>query len=76
MPQVRGGTVKLVENPNFWNEPGVTVPCKFCGNLTPMLGTKLCNPCWEAERQIERIASTPGLRALMTRTLKNAEKGS
>jgi hypothetical protein len=29
-----------------------TTPCKYCGKQTPMLGTKLCDPCWELERRI------------------------
>jgi hypothetical protein len=30
-----------------------------------MTGTKRCNPCWEAERQIERIAMVPKLTSKM-----------
>ena len=30
-----------------------TVPCRICGNDTPMTGTKLCNRCWELERRIQ-----------------------
>lgn len=29
------------------------VPCKYCGELTNMTNTKLCNGCWELERRIE-----------------------
>jgi hypothetical protein len=29
-----------------------TTPCKYCGKPTPMLGTKLCDPCWELEKRI------------------------
>lgn len=31
-----------------------TVPCKYCGTQTAMLGTKLCDPCWETARAVER----------------------
>lgn len=39
--------------------------CQFCGAPTHMGGTKLCNPCWEAERHIEYIAKVPKLREKM-----------
>lgn len=29
-----------------------TAPCRYCGVQTPMLGTRLCNWCWELERRI------------------------
>lgn len=29
-----------------------TCPCKTCGKSTPMLGTKLCDGCWEVERRL------------------------
>ena len=31
-----------------------TVPCKTCGKPTPMLGTKLCDSCWEVETRLSR----------------------
>lgn len=30
-----------------------TVPCKWCGEQTPMIGTQECNSCWELSRRIE-----------------------
>ena len=30
-----------------------TVECRICGEPTPMLGTKLCDRCWELERRIQ-----------------------
>lgn len=30
-----------------------TVPCRLCSSPTPMLGTKLCDRCWELEHRIE-----------------------
>ena len=29
-----------------------TVPCRLCGVDTPMIGTRLCNRCWELESRI------------------------
>ena len=31
-----------------------TVPCRICKDETPMLGTKLCDRCWELETRINR----------------------
>lgn len=31
-----------------------TCPCRLCGKPTQMLGTKLCDFCWELERRIHR----------------------
>lgn len=31
----------------------ITIPCRFCGEPTRMLGTKLCDPCWEIKRLID-----------------------
>jgi NMD protein affecting ribosome stability and mRNA decay len=28
------------------------IPCTICGKPTPMLGTKLCNRCWELRSRI------------------------
>ncbi len=30
------------------------IPCKTCEKPTPMLGTKLCDPCWEIETRLSR----------------------
>jgi len=29
-----------------------TVPCKWCGDQTPMTGTELCDRCWELDWRI------------------------
>jgi len=29
-----------------------TIPCKLCGEPTEMLGTKLCDFCWELEWRV------------------------
>ena len=31
-----------------------TCECRICGKQTPMLGTKLCDRCWELEGRIRR----------------------
>lgn len=36
-----------------------TIPCKICEKPTPMLGTKLCNNCWEVERRLDDYLKTP-----------------
>lgn len=35
-----------------------TVPCKWCGTETPMLGTKMCNNCWELDGRVTRNPDT------------------
>jgi hypothetical protein len=30
-----------------------TIPCRICGKPTKMLGTMLCDRCWELETRIE-----------------------
>ena len=30
------------------------IPCRLCKKPTPMLGTKLCDGCWELETRIHR----------------------
>lgn len=34
------------------SSPKPTVACRICSNPTPMLGTKLCDRCWELEKRI------------------------
>lgn len=34
--------------------PPEAVPCKWCGKPTAMLGTKMCDRCWELDGQIRR----------------------
>lgn len=31
-----------------------TIPCKWCGKQTSMLGTKMCDGCWELSHRIKR----------------------
>lgn len=35
-----------------YTPPPPTTPCRICGESTEMLGTRLCNRCWELERRI------------------------
>lgn len=37
----------------YHKEKEKTIPCRLCGALTSMLGTKLCHRCWELETKIE-----------------------
>jgi len=32
-----------------------TVPCTICGDPTWMLGTKLCDACWEFDHRVDYI---------------------
>ena len=32
-----------------------TIPCRICGEQTPMLHTRLCNGCWEVDSRIEKF---------------------
>ncbi len=61
---------------------GREIPCKMCGDLTDMLGTRLCNPCWELGRWLDdprrvaafsvaRVALVPGRWDSTTRLLIN-----
>lgn len=47
-----------------------TIPCKLCGRLTPMLGTRLCNPCWELKH---RVLANP---ELAKKIIAEADKGN
>lgn len=42
--QRKGGEIEMEEDK--------TVPCRICTVPTPMLGTKLCDRCWELETRI------------------------
>jgi hypothetical protein len=36
------------------------VPCKYCGKQTRMVGSKMCDPCWELA---SRIKANPAMAA-------------
>jgi hypothetical protein len=36
-----------------------TIPCRICGKPTRMLGTKLCDGCWEVEHRLEDFLKHP-----------------
>jgi len=44
-----------------------TVPCKWCGEPTRMLGTKMCDRCWELDSRIRND------KALARKILKHYE---
>ena len=44
-----------------------TVPCKYCGEPTLMLGTKLCDNCWEIKKRTEL---NPNLTRLILNDIK------
>ena len=41
----------MMSDPIDENDP--QVPCKWCGRATRMLGTELCDVCWELETRIK-----------------------
>jgi hypothetical protein len=49
-----------------------TISCHICGLQTPMLGTKLCDRCWELE---SRIIANPELAKKIIASLENKNKG-
>ena len=47
-------------------EPEIeTVPCKICGRPTRMLGTTLCNDCYEIDSRLSGLAKNPQARAYL-----------
>ncbi len=50
--------------------PGI-IPCRLCGQPTHMLGTKLCDGCWELET---RIHMHPELARKILATTKSRPK--
>lgn len=53
-----------------------TTPCKTCGQPTRMLGTKLCDACWETEFRLADYLRRGGekARAFVAMTLEGATK--
>lgn len=35
-------------------EMGQHMPCNYCGSLTRMLGTQICDNCWSLRKKIEK----------------------
>jgi hypothetical protein len=48
------------------------IPCHICNTQTTMLGTKLCDRCWELE---SRIIANPELAKKIIASLENKNKG-
>jgi hypothetical protein len=52
-----------------------TVPCTTCGKDTPMLGTRLCDACWEVEHRLDAYLRDGGERAVaFVRALLDRER--
>lgn len=51
----------------------MTKPCRVCGRQFPMLGTMLCDPCWEVDRSLEHVLSTKQGRRHIAERLREAE---
>lgn len=32
-----------------------TVPCQWCRKPTPMMGTQMCNSCWEVDHKMSNM---------------------
>ena len=46
---------KVMNNKWRATDKGETkIPCKYCGELTSMTGTKMCDNCWEMESRMSR----------------------
>jgi len=50
-----------------------TTPCKFCGDPTEAIVTKMCNWCYEVEGRIDRFLKTKAGRDFIRAKLR--EKG-
>jgi len=47
----------------------ITVPCKWCGTPTSMIGTKECEACWELRFRIKHHI---GLARIMIKSMEAA----
>lgn len=50
-----------------------TVPCKTCGTPTPMLGTKLCDNCFEVEGRLKRYLESARGREIVRQQVARLE---
>ena len=48
------------------------IPCKFCTKPTKMVGTKMCDDCWEVEHRLARFIQSEGGRKYVTEILKGS----
>lgn len=44
--------VKMIDGENFNRLEQKIIPCKFCTKGTTMLGTELCDPCYDLDYAI------------------------
>ncbi len=49
-----------------------TIPCKTCGLPTPMLGTKLCDGCYEVEVRLDYYLTNDNAIAFVRAALDEA----
>lgn len=52
------------------------IPCRICGNPTLMLGTKLCNGCWEVKSRLQSFLQCKNAIRFVQATLAAAMKGT
>ena len=51
-------------------------PCKFCGTPTRMMGTKMCDACWETQHGMGRFLRSQAARDWTMAMLREAEMDS
>jgi len=54
-------------------EDNQVVACKFCDHLTPMLGTGVCDNCWEVVRRIEKFLKSAAGRVYLRHLIDSYE---
>jgi len=50
-----------------------TILCKTCSKPTPMLGTKLCDPCWEVETRLPSYLNNKNAIRFVSKALNKAQ---
>lgn len=48
------------------------IECKFCGTMTDMLGTKMCNNCYEVEGRLSKFLRSEAGREYAAKLLDEA----
>lgn len=52
------------------------IPCRVCGEPTSMLGTKLCNGCWEVESRLKSFLQCVNAIQFVQKILAEVTKGN
>lgn len=52
------------------------IPCRICGDPTPMLGTKLCNGCYEVVARLKSFLRCKNAIQFVQDTLVEVTKGA